>query len=68
MTTTENKASFNELAVWSVIHTCSPIRKNGPLSQGLPFWSGRRAGCRFPCSLLELWRVLKACVTANKII
>lgn len=56
------------LLVWWVLHTCSPIPQNGPLSQGLPFWSGRRAGCRFPGSLLELWRVLKACVTADKII
>lgn len=56
------------LLVWWVLHTCSPIPQNGPLSQGLPFWSGRRAGCRFPRSLLELWRVLKACVTADKII
>lgn len=69
MTTTDNKAFLNELArLVGHSHLLTDPAKNGPLSQGLPFWSGRRAGCRFPGSLLELWRVLKACVTADKII
>lgn len=68
MTTTDNKAFLNELARLVGSSHLLTDHKNGPLSQGLPFWSGRCTGCRFPGSLLELWRVLKACVTADKII
>lgn len=43
-------------------------RQNRPLSQGFPFRSGRRAGRCFPGFITELWRVLNACVNADKII
>lgn len=48
MTTTDNKAFLNELARLVGHSHLLTDHKNGPLSQGLPFWSGRRAGCRFP--------------------
>lgn len=68
MTTTDNKAFLNELArLVGSSHLLTDPQKR-PAIAGLPFWSGRRTGCRFPGSLLELWRVLKACVTADKII
>ncbi len=68
MTTTDNKAFLNELARLVVIHTCSPIPQKRPAIARASVWSGRRAGCRFPWLTTGIVAVLKACVTADKII
>ncbi|STI47428.1 D-lactate dehydrogenase [Escherichia coli] len=54
---------------WSVIHTCSPIPQKRPaIARASVLVRGDALAVVFPGSLLELWRVLKACVTADKII
>ena len=57
------------LPVWSVIHTCSPIpQKTARYRKGFRSGQGDALAVVFPWLTLELWRVLKACVTADKII
>ena len=65
MTTTDNKAFLNELARLVVLHLLTNPAKTAAIA-GLPFWSGDALAVVFLGSLLELWRVLKACVTADK--
>ncbi len=70
MTTTDNKTFLNELArLVGHLHTCSPIPKKRPaIAKGFRSGQGDALAVVFPGSLLELWRVLKACVSADKII
>ncbi len=56
------------LPVWSVIHTCSPIPQKRPAIARASVLVRATRWLSFSRSLLELWRVLKACVTADKII
>jgi FAD/FMN-containing dehydrogenase len=48
--------------------TCSPTRPKRPLPQGFRSGQGDALAVVFPGTLLELWRVLSACVDADKII
>lgn len=49
MTTTDNKAFLNELArLVGSSHLLTDPAKTARYRKGFRFWSGRRAGCRFP--------------------
>lgn len=69
MTTTDNKAFLNELArLVGHSHLLTDPAKTARYRKGFRSGQGDALAVVFPGSLLELWRVLKACVTADKII
>ena len=69
MTTTDNKAFLNELArLVGSSHLLTDPAKTARYRKGFRSGQGDALAVVFPGSLLELWRVLKACVTADKII
>ncbi len=69
MTTTDNKAFLNELArLVGHSHLLTDPAKTARYRKGFRSGHGDALAVVFPGSLLELWRVLKACVTADKII
>lgn len=69
MTTTDNKAFLNELArLVGHSHLLTDPAKTARYRKGFRSGQGDALAVVFHGSLLELWRVLKACVTADKII
>ena len=69
MTTTDNKAFLNELARQvGHSHLLTDPAKTARYRKGFRSGQGDALAVVFPGSLLELWRVLKACVSADKII
>ena len=69
MTTTDNKAFLNELSrLVGHSHLLTDPAKTARYRKGFRSGQGDALAVVFPGSLLELWRVLKACVTADKII
>ena len=69
MTTTDNKAFLNELArLVGHSHLLTDPAKTARYRKGFRSGQGDALAVGFPGSLLELWRVLKACVTADKMI
>lgn len=69
MTTTDNKAFLNELArLVGSSHLLTDPAKTARYRKGFRSGQGDALAVVFLGSLLELWRVLKACVTADKII
>ena len=63
MTTTDNKAFLNELArLVGHSHLLTDPAKTARYRKGFRSGQGDALAVVFPGSLLELWRVLKACV------
>ncbi|XPE53219.1 hypothetical protein ACNKHX_13345 [Shigella flexneri] len=57
---------MNELAVWWSFTPVTDPEKQPRYRKGFRSGQGDALAVDFPGSLLELWRVLKACVTADK--
>ncbi len=64
MTTTDNQSFRMNLPVWSVTsHLLTNPAKTARYRKGFRSGQGDALAVVFPGSLLELWRVLKACLT-----
>ncbi|SQD03104.1 D-lactate dehydrogenase [Escherichia coli] len=69
MTTTDNKAFLNELArLVGHSHLLTDPAKTARYRKGFRSGQGDALGCRFPWLTTGIVAVLKACVTADKII
>ncbi|MFP1497860.1 hypothetical protein ACLB1Q_33625 [Escherichia coli] len=69
MTTTDNKAFLNELArLVGHSHLLTDPAKTARYRKGFRSGQGDALAVVFPGSLLELWRVLKACTSPPTII
>lgn len=69
ITTTDNKTFLNELArTVGHSHLLTDPAKTARYRKGFRSGQGDATAVVFPGSLLELWRVLNACVNADKII
>jgi len=69
ITTTDNKTFLNELArLVGHSHLLTDPAKTARYRKGFRSGQGEALAVVFPGSLLELWRVLNACVNADKII
>ena len=67
--TTDNKAFLNELTrLVGHSHLLTEPAKTARYRKGFRSGQGEALAVVFPGSLLELWRVLNACVAADKII